>query len=220
MPNDNPSLKALVLEAKDACRVKIDILKIALGDEAPELVTLNEAMNHTFDKFKLEGIWLHPISYDEPKLIERILFIRTLPDGSLEDLQKGVKELLDFLEKVLKEPLNWLTEANTSDWNLKMLDALTRLRGSVTRKRKALAEAGDDPMDTAGFPELDANYNELLDDYRVKLKANEVQANENDIKTVKLLDQLISSSETSAKFIQYLKMLIRFLKEKTEANPS
>ena len=220
MPNDNPSLKALVLDAKDACRVKIDSLQTTLGEDAPELAVLNESMNQTFDKFRIEGIWLHPIPYDEPKLIERILFIRTLPDGSLEDLQKGVKALLDFLEEVLKEPLDWLTEANTSDWNLKMLDALTRIRGTVTRKRKSLAEAGDDPMDANGFPELDANYNERLDDYRAKLKANEVQANENDIKTVKLLDQLIASSETSAKFIQYLKMLVRFLEEKTTVNPS
>lgn len=213
MPNDNATLKTLIMEARDACRLKTD----TLNRTDPAVARVIEDLHRTFDKFKADGIWVHPIPYDEPKLLQHILFIRTLTDGDTSDFIREAEELISFLEEILKEPVQWLAQAGTSDWNLKMLEALRKIRGAVTRKKKSLAEAGEDPMEKPGFPEMDEEFNTLIDDYRAKLKENEVQANENDIKSVGLMEQLLNSAGTAAKFIQYFKLLIKFLKEKTGA---
>lgn len=213
MPNDNATLKSLVAEAKDACRVKLD----TLDKTDPGVIQADKDLQKTFEKFRIEGIWLQPIPYDESQLLQHILLIRTLTDGSVEEFVAEAKELVQLLEGILKEPILWSSENNTSAWNLKMLDALRKFRSTVTRKKKSLADAGSDPMNVPGFAQLDEEFNTLIDEYRSKLKENAVQANQNDTGAVGNLEQLINLAATAAKFIQYFKLAIKFIKEKIGA---
>jgi hypothetical protein len=87
----------------------------------------------------------------------------------------------------------------------------------VTRKKNALANAGSDPMNVPGFPALDEEFNTNIDIYRTKLKDNSVQANGDDVKLSGQLEQLINMAVNAAKFIQYFKMAIKFIKEKIGA---
>ena len=212
MATDNAQLKTLILEAKDACRVKIDTLIASLGKEDPGVKKLIKDLETVFEKFKIDGIWMNPIPFDEAKMLQHILFIRTSADGDLEGFSQLAKDLAAFLEaEVLKIPLQWLSEVSTSDWNLKMLEALRKIRSTITKKKNAMAEAGNDPMANPAFRTQDELFNIRVEDYRSNLKDNLVQTDENKVKTVGLLDQLIGSAPTVVKFTQYYKMLNDFI---------
>ena len=219
MANDNTQLKSLVQEAKDACRIKIDALIAQLGNDNPEVAAMTQKLEKAFEKFKVEGIWIHPIEFDPIQLVQHILTIRILPDGALGDLRTAVDNLTRFLEeKVLEDPLRWLTEASTNDWNVKMLEALRLIRGDITRKKKSMADAGHDPMGNAAFRAQDERFTGQIEDYRTKLKNNEVDTNENDLKMVTLYDQLIGVVTTVTQFKEAYKALNDFIEKKISGN--
>ncbi len=223
MATDNFKLKTLVLEAKDACRVKIDALIAGaeLGKEDPKIKALIKSLETVFEKFKIDGIWMNPIPYDESKFLQKILFIRTATDGDLEEFTQLSKELALFLEKeVLHIPLQWLSDVSTSDWNVKMLEALRKIRTTITKKKTAMTAAGNDPLLDPAFRNQDELFNIRVEEYRVKLKSNEVTTDENDLKTVGLLDQLINSANTLPQFTKYYKLLNDFLKKELEGAAS
>lgn len=212
MATDNTRLKALILEAMDACRVKTDAFSAVLSKDDPGLLALIKDTSAVFEKFKIDGLWMNPIPFDEAKLLQHILFIRTDAGTDLAAFSKLAKDLVQFLEKeVLKTPLQWLIDASTSDWNIKMLEALRKIRTTITKKKNSLAEAGTDPMQNNAFKVQDELFNTQVEAYRTKLKDNEVETDENKLKTVGLLDQLTGSAETVAKFTQFYKMLNDFI---------
>lgn len=210
MSTDNNLLKTLLLEAQDACRIKID----ALSDSSVA-GQLRQDMEKLAVKFRLEGIWAQPITFDEVKLLQFIIAIRSLDNGAQAPLKEQISKLTHFLEtEVLPEPLQWLTEATTSDWNIKMLEALRKLRGTITRKKNALAAAGTDPMDNAAFRNQDDIFNRQVEIYRTQLKDNVVSADENDLKTVGFMDQMINSVSDVARFTESYNWLNIFLEKK------
>lgn len=213
MPNDNATLKSLIAEAIDACRIKI----ITLDETDPRVVETSKTLEKTFAKFQLENLYAQPIPYDEPLLLQNILLIRTASDGSVDEFVTEAKKLNKLLEEIVKEPIKWLSENGGSAWNNQMLDALRKLRSTVTRKKKALANAGSDPMNVPGFPALDEEFNTNIDIYRTRLKDNAIQANGDDVKLAGQMEQLINLAVNAAKFIQYFKMAIKFIKEKIGA---
>ncbi|MCB9283564.1 MAG: hypothetical protein H6563_05765 [Lewinellaceae bacterium] len=219
MSADNTQLKSLVQEAKDACRVKVDALIAQLGSDDPDVIDIVQNLENTFEKFKVEGIWLHPIEFDPLQFVQHILTIRTLPDGALDELQTEVENLTTFLEdNILQESLRWLNHASTSDWNIKMLEAMRLIRGNITRKKKSMADSGDDPMENEEFQEEDDRFNNQIDDYRAKLKNNEIDTNQNDLKMVALYDRLIGVVETVVQFTGAYKLLNDFIEKKINGN--
>jgi hypothetical protein len=213
MPNDNATLKSLIAEAVDACRVKI----VSLDETDPRVAEAAKKLEKTFAKFQLDNLYAQPIPYDEPLLLQHILLLRTSTDGSVDEFVAEAKKLSELLEEIAKEPIKWLSENGGTAWNNQMLDALRKLRSTVTRKKNALANAGSDPMNVPGFPALDEEFNTNIDIYRTKLKDNSVQANGDDVKLSGQLEQLINMAVNAAKFIQYFKMAIKFIKEKIGA---
>lgn len=208
MATDNTKLKTLILEAKDACRVKIDALIADRGAEDADVKALIKKLETVFEKFKIDGIWMNPIPFDEAKFLQQILFIRTSADGDVNEFSKLVKELTQFLEReILVIPLEWLNDASTSDWNVKMLEALRKIRTTITKKKNTMADAGNDPLESPAFKDQDELFAIRVEDYRFKLKTNDVETDENDLKTVGLLDQLIGSAATVPQFAKFYKML-------------
>lgn len=213
MPNDNATLKKLVAEAKDACRVKMN----ALDNTDPRVAQTEKDLEKVFDKFLIENLFSLPIPYDEPLLLQHILHIRTSGEGAVEEFVAEAKKLVELLEGIVKEPILWLSEGGGSGWNNQVLDALRKLRSTVTRKKNTLANAGSDPANASGYAALNEDYNAHLDLYRAKLKDNSVSANEEDVKSVLGLEQLFTLAGSATKFIQYFKLTVKFLKEKTGA---
>jgi len=212
MATDNIRLKALILEAMDACRVKIDAFAAVLSKDNPGLLALRKDTSAVFEKFKIEGIWANPIPFDEAKLLQQIVLIRTSAGDDFAGFSKLAKELTGYLEtEVLKTPLQWLIDASTSDWNLKMLDALRNIRSTITKKKNSMAEAGTDPLQNAAFKAEDELFNEQVEVYRTKLKDNEVETDENKLKTMKDLASLINLSETVADFTGNYELLNEFI---------
>ncbi|MBK8491345.1 MAG: hypothetical protein IPL49_10770 [Saprospirales bacterium] len=195
-------MKNLVHEAKDACRVKMDALTEKLDSNDPKLAQLHTHLNTTFDKFKIEGLWLQPIPFDQVKFVKHILAIRMLPNGVLADMEAQAQKLTKFLEEeVLEKSLRTLSRSISSDtWNVEMLEALRKIRGNITRKKNSMADAGDDPIQNSAFRTQDERFNGQLEDYRTKLKPHEVISDENDLKMVGLYDQLIGVVETMVQF--------------------
>ena len=221
MPNDNAQLKELVHEAKDACRVKINALIQEVGEDDPGVTGLNASVKKTFDKFRIEGIWLNPIEFDQLQFVQHILAVRILPDGVFDDLKEAIEKLIRFLEeKILKAPLDALAATSTSDWNLKMLEALRQIRSTITRKKNAMAAAGNDPMDDAAFRKQDERFNNQIEVYRTKLKKNEVETDENDLRMVGLYDKLIGVVNTVPQFTGAYKLLNDFIEQKITDNPN
>jgi hypothetical protein len=210
MSTDNNLLKTLLLEAQDACRVKIAAL-----DDTSAATQITATIENFSAKFRMDGIWARPITFDEVRLLQFIIAIRSLNNGDLAGLQAQVGQLAAFLEnEVLPEPLDWLTQATTSDWNIKMLEALRKLRGTITRKKNALATAGSDPMDNAAFRKQDEIFNEQVEVYRDQLKEDVVSSDENDLKTVGFMDQMINSVSDVARFTESYNWLNIFLEKK------
>lgn len=222
MASDNTQLKHLVHEAKDACRVKMDALTANVESDDPKIVELHEHLNTTFDKFKIEGLWLQPIPFDQVEFVKHILAIRMLPNGKLDDMQTQAQKLTKFLEEeILEKSLRTLSRSISSDiWNIEMLEALRKIRGNITRKKNAMADAGDDPMNNSAFRTQDERFTGQIEDYRTKLKNNEVITDENDLKMVGLYDQLIGVVDKISQFTGAYKLLNDFIEKKINSNPS
>lgn len=216
MVTDNDRLKSLLFEAKDACRVKMEQLSKTRPEDDADLNEIDKTINEVFEKFRIEGIWAQPIPFDEGKLLQHILAVHTMDDENLLPTFKAqVVSFKKYLEKeVLPKPLEALMDSLPSDWNMKMLEAIRLLRGSITRKKTDFTNQGNNPMDDDAFGIQDLHFAEAVELYRSKLKNNEVDTDQNDLKTMGYLNSMISSVSELVKFTQYYVLLNKFIDKK------
>jgi len=203
MPETNSRLKAIVHDAKLACRDKLKEASETLDDGENQIVPLIDNVKMVFRKFDDAELWIKPLPFDEPLLLEQTINISEAPADDLNQLTETLDAFLKAFDEVtLTIATRGLADTETSFWNARVLNALRKTRVSIDAKIEWFIANGHDPHQEAGFPELADEQQELIKSYRKALIEDEVEAKKTDVIVIDKFGEVFSIVEELEKFIE------------------
>lgn len=219
MPSKNETLITLLRDIHQSCLAKLKALE---GTEAAEDDRISEALDQITQlesDFNDEALWSHPLDYNHHELLQAIVAVKMAPEQDTDHFIEKVNHLLAYLtDHILSKLQDFSTNADTSVWNQKMLDELLKMRRALRQTKNDLIQAGADLGNDAAFAELETTFTALLADYRKLLRDNDIQSNEDHIRLMQLLIDLVKTAASVADFKTAYQTLIDFVKSQIPAN--
>jgi len=196
MDQENKELIADLKEAHQSCVQRLSSL--SNNGSLPSGTVQNAVgeVQRLFDDFQAKELWVHPFSYPSAELADLILDLKIAPEGDPQAYLDRTLRLVEFLrEEVLSRARTWAAAANISDWNMKMLDELLRIRRYIRDCKNRLREQGFDIDQDADLISLEEQFAEKLAEYRALLRENAVQTNEFHLDLMQQIGHLIRNAE-------------------------
>lgn len=196
MDQENKALIAELKEAHQSCVQRLSALSGSNGLPDGAIENALEKVQQLFDDFQHKELWVHPVNYPSARLADLILDLKIAPEGDPQAYLDRTLRLVEFLrEEVLSRARTWAAAANISDWNMKMLDELLRIRRYIRDCKNRLREQGFDIDQDADLISLEEQFAEKLAEYRALLRKNAVQTDEFHLDLMQQIGNLIRNAE-------------------------
>lgn len=218
MPSQNETLITLLRDVQQSCLAKLQALQ-SNGTEADDRISATQARIAQLEKdFSDEGLWAHPLDYNNHELLQAIVAVKMAPEQDPDHFFEKADHLITYLsESILPKLQDFSANADTSVWNQKMLDELLKMRRALRKTKNDLIQAGEDLDNDAGFIDLEHTFTALLATYRQHLRENDILSNEDNIRLMQLLIDLIKTAATVAEFKTAYQTLNDFIESQLPA---
>ncbi|MEQ8702682.1 MAG: hypothetical protein RIC19_02120 [Phaeodactylibacter sp.] len=219
MPAQNETLITLLRDIHQSCISKLQNIQSTDTEEGTRLSETQAQIAQLEKDFNNEALWAHAVEYDNHELLQAIVAVKMAPETETGHFLDKVEHLLLFLKDNLLSKLQaFSNQADTSVWNQKMLDELLKVRRALRQTKSTLTEAGHDLESDEELIILEESFTLLLADYRKHLRENSVQSNEDHIRLMQLLSDLIKSAGTVADFKSAYQTLNDFVERQIPSN--
>lgn len=213
MPETNSRLKAIVHDAKLACRDKLKEASEKLDND--KVVILIDKVKAVFRKFDDAELWIKPLPFDESLLLEQTISISEAQDDDLAELTKAIDAFLKAFDEVtMTIATRGLTDTETSFWNARVLNALRKTRVSIDTRIEWFIANGHDPNEESGFPELADEQQKLIKAYRKALTEDKVEAKKTDVLVINKYEEVFTIVKELDKFITLYKSYNEVIKKR------
>lgn len=206
MPDPNMRLKAIIHDAKLACRYKLGQATENFSAEEEKLNTLREKIKLTFRRFDEPETWAEPIAFDEVYLLRQIIWLNSAPEDDLDAFSDAMDTFLTtFRELHTPRSRNIFAEGGTSTVNLLMLNQIRLTRQTIEPKVTGFKAGGLEPEQEENLDDANGSYQTLFTRYRDALVSNETSAKKTDVILFKRFDEAFSRSEEVEEFTELLR---------------
>lgn len=213
MPSQNETLITLLRDVHQSCLTKLQTLQSAATGDTSSFSEAQAKITQLESDFNNEALWAHTLDYDNHELLQAIVAVKMAPDDDPDGFLEKTAHLIAYLRADILDKLQAFSRnADTSVWNQKMLDELLKMRRALRKTKNDLIGAGHDLENDSEFVDLENNFTALLADYRTYLRDNKVQSNEDDIRLIQLLIELVKSAATVKDFKAAYQTLNDFVK--------
>lgn len=215
MSKNNEKLVGLLQTAYQSCNTHFEVLRNDGNAPEEELSALEAEVKELYDQFHAPELWVTTVPYHHTKLIAAILDLKIAPPGDKDEVFKYARKLIQHLrETVLNKAQEWVDSADISDWNLKMLNWLGKLKQALFYARKRLADQGVDLNADPDFPGMQQQFEQDYALLRKQLKADEITANQNDISMIQLFVEFMQEVEDFGRFKEGYQRMNTFIASK------
>ena len=205
MPDPNTRLKAIIHDAKLACRFKLSQMDSRFGAGHETLKDIRENVKSTFRPFDRPETWAEPIQYDELKLLRQIILLNEAPEDDLSAFSESMDAFLEAFH-ILEIPRtrNLFGEGGTSALNLLMLNQIRLTRQVIEPKIAAFKAAGMEPDEEQEIDEANERYQGLFEVYHQALVDNEVSTKKTDLNLFKIYHEAFVKVDAAVEFTPLL----------------
>lgn len=215
MTTDNERFKTILHDARLICLNKLQQVQAQFGKEHTEVAALESEMNAVIGHFDNPALWLNPIPFDEMEITTYITQVDATNPGDLPSFKENVRNFIAYLnDQVLKAPISSMESNNTSDFNLKVLDALTQCQRNIGGRKVFFKNQGTDLDNDPAFQEKQNEQRPAMDRYREALKTNEVQSVESDWIIFNRISEAIRQATVLVQFFAIYDLLTKTIKSK------
>ena len=214
MPQAN-QLEMLLKRAKMVCTNKHDQVASSLnGTPSTRFIDLdNEQKSLFLLLMKPTSFNTEMPSIDKTELETQITALDVLDPSQFTEYLTLMESFLFYLkEKVLNQLLANEADNPTSDWNLKVLDALRGMRRKITGRKRFFKNKGKDIADDPIYKQ----HKIIRNDYREKLKNNTVQSVATDEMVLQKFKKDIAKLTLITTFMDMIGKTNAFMEEKSK----
>ena len=218
METDNEkNFKDILTHARRVSFEKFKDVQKNSGASNPEVLAIKQEMDTVLARFDNPEIWAHPIEFDAAKIMG---FVTEIDGDDPSDLTKFAADIRSFIayleENVLKNALSKVASEDNSNFNDKVLNALTLTRQSIGRKKKAFKGQGRDLDAVPKFQKMEKEQVTALAAYRIELRNNDnLKSKQTDVDTFLLTDKLIKATTNVIAFLDLFNQFTATVKSKT-----
>jgi len=218
MPSQNETLITLLRDVHQSCLTKFQALQNTATAGSDQFLATQDRIAQLESDFKDEALWAHPVDYNNHELLQAIVAVKMAPEEDPVNFFAKADHLIDYLtEHILSKIQDFSTNADTSVWNQKMLDELMKMRRALRNTKNNLIQAGEELGNDTAFVNLEDTFTTLLVAYRKHLRENSVQSNEDNIRLMQLLVELVKTAATVADFKTTYQTLNDYVKSQLPA---
>lgn len=187
MPDNNTRLKAIIHDAKLACRFKISQAAQRFGATHLTLQTIEQDVKKVFRRFDQPEAWAEPIPFDELLLLRQIIQLNKAPEENLDAFAESMDIFLQaFRELEVSRSKNLFAAGGVSTINLLLLNQIRLTRQAIEPKIAAFRESEPEPEQEEALDKARRRYRELFTLYRDALSSNKVSAKKTDVNLFKV----------------------------------
>jgi hypothetical protein len=216
MKTDNERLKLIIHDVRLIYLSKLQLVQSVHGISNADIVALSTEMQTAINHFDNPTLWMAPIPFDDDKITSAIVAIDTCPPTDLPKFFEAVRTSIDSLKsEVITLPVAEIVNTLTSDFNLKVLDALQQAQRNIGgRKIFFKRNQGVDLEKDPTFIPMQAEQRPVSTEYRRALTNNEVQSTESDVLIFRRIGDAIQQSTLLGKFFSAYQMLTNSMRSK------
>lgn len=198
-------LKAIIHDAKLACRFKLGQVEERFDPDDEKLAAIRADIKHTFRRFDEPESWAEPIIFDEIQLLRQIIWLNNAPEDDLDAFSEAMGTFLTtFREMELPRSRNIFAEGGVSTVNLLMLNQIRLTRQTIEPKVAGFKDGDIEPGQEEELDAANERYQELFNLYRDALASNKTSAKKTDVVLFKRFDEAFSESNEVEEFTELL----------------
>ena len=214
MPQDT-QLKTLLEKARNVCMHKHNQVAASInGTPSQKFIEVSAEQDSLFVKLSQPALMEEGIVViDKTELSEKITAVDVLNPSQFNEYLTAIASFFAYLkENVLVHLPVPVAASQTTDWNLKVLDALRGMRRKITGRKRFFKNQGTDITNDLVYQKHKSTRN----NYRDKLKNNEIQSVATDEITLLKFKDDIAEMTILASFMDTLGKTNTFMNEKLQ----
>ncbi|MEO1258631.1 MAG: hypothetical protein AAFZ15_07530 [Bacteroidota bacterium] len=218
MKTNNERFKVILTNAKLISLSKFKLVKAANGATNPEIAALTKEIDTVLAHFDNPEIWTHPLDFDEAKIAGFVSDIDGVDPKNLTKFASDVRSFITYLDgEVLKVPLANAETTDITDFNAKVLNALSQTQQKIGGRKKFFKNNGIDLDSNPAFQTLSQQQNTALTTYRQALRDNKVSSKQTDVLVFQMLGNSIQVATELAPFLGLFEKLTTTIQGKLPA---
>lgn len=221
MPTNNERLQAILHDARLVYLSKFRMAQNLPSASNSDLNSIAQKMDVLLSYFDNPLYWLHPIPFDEPKLLALIVSIDVCDPADVAQFLASVNAFGDYLEAYVFNSAARETENVRLDaLNLLVHDALKQYIRNVGGRRQYFSNQGIDLNQHSEFIVLQESQRKVMREYTEALASGRVKATEEDTRLFDRIASAIRQAEDLDSFLKIYALLTRSMNIKLPPSPS
>lgn len=220
MPDSNAFLQSVVEDAQKVCIEKFNLATTSLGPDNPDLKAVKTDMDRIFSNLAKPDFWLRDIDADSTPIVTQVIILGAVDTDHLDGIVGKIRQTLVLIETDILIPglaAAAIISTIPSGMNAQALNALRITRQQIAVRLQGFAQAGQDLTSDPDFVQRQTKQDQLVADYREKLKKNLIASKQTDVNILRNNGNAIQISTTKTAFFNIYDTISSFIQMKVGA---